>query len=127
MKKFDAGTVRKIDHLNGELVDAHAALSDAIDTYNRAVAEAFAEFNKEVELYNDTIESVLAECETISDSLVEYYDSKTDAWLESKAGIDFANWKDEWCNVELESFEAVEPDEVLEPELPSLDASLKIK
>lgn len=127
MKKFDASTLRQIDHMNVELADAHSSLSDAITAYNKAVADAFSDLRSEIDTYNDVVETVIEACAPIYASMDDYYEGKTDAWCKSKAGIDFANWKDEWNDLELETVDFGEPDDLDEPELPVLTGRLSVE
>ena len=80
---------------------AHAALADAIATYNGVVLEAA--------IFRDEIVSEMG----------DYQSERSERWREGEAGDVYQTWLEDWQNAELDAIEI--PDLSNEPEFSHID------
>ena len=69
--------------------------------YESKLTQLSTQIDTLINEYNETIVSVNDFVEGIQQRQQEYYDGRSETWLESDRACDYESWKDDWDSFEL--------------------------
>lgn len=111
MKKITKADQARLDEVSAALQTKAKKLEDAVTLYNAKLAELFAPVQAAVDEFNTELNAAREFRDEVVQRMDDYASDKSDKWSESESGENFASWKSQWEELELDDLEVEEPDE----------------
>lgn len=109
MKSIGKARIVTKEELLAQLQEQHAAVNEAIRTYNEEMKTRWAAVESVIATCNQTVAIANAFMSEIADDIDDYMAEKSDAWQEGDRGQAYAAWAEEYRN-EIEEVDVSEPD-----------------
>lgn len=121
MKRLSKAESKEKAALVAALNVAKEKLEHAITNFNAAMLAAQAPVNAAVKEYNEAVDNAKGFCDDIYTALDSYFSERSDRWVESDAGQNYACWSSDWQDIGMDEIEVEFPMEMDTPELDHAD------
>ena len=112
MRKLNKEQINRLEDLADKLEAADKAVLDAVNQFNEKRAELFEAVTKALEARNGVATNANDFFEEIRNDQTDYFESKSERWQESDAASSYSDWMDQFADIDLESIEIEEPEEL---------------
>lgn len=107
--KLNKAEIARRDGYVKDLREAADKVQGAIDTFNAALADLTDPVEQAIADYNEILAEANGFAEDIASQADSDFDSKSERWQEGDKGIEAAEFRDAWQQIELEAIEIALP------------------
>lgn len=109
MKKLKQAEINRSNEYAEKLRELAGKIEDEINFIRET---AFVNLNKLILDYNEVLGEANGFIEDLVNEMEQYADSRSEKWQDSDAGSEYADWKSNFENVDLESLDEFSPDTI---------------
>ena len=111
--KLSKAEKEELDRHINEIKAERAKIEDAVAVLNDEIASLIDNFNGvHVEAYNQKLDAIVVFLDNISSTFRADFDDKSEAWQEGERGCAANEFVSKWEDIEIETIEPVQVDEV---------------
>lgn len=110
--KLSKQDVERRDEYVKELRAAADVVEDAINVFNASMRDSWETAKQAIGKYNEIIAGVAGWRDDLVNQLESDIEEKSERWQDSEKGQSANDWKSEWENLDLETYDIDMPDEV---------------